>query len=259
MPWWSAEKKRNSVDNLVEKVNNSPSRPDSSANDRLPPGVLGILSKAPRPGLVKTRLSPPLSPEEAAIVQHLCLCDTVARLSPYQPVIFYSGERAYFEQHFPETPLVPQGEGDLGARMAQALTVLHARAGGRVMLVGSDAPDLPCPLIEDAFRALHSHEAVTIPAQDGGYVLIGERGHHPELFQGVPWSTAEVRARTRAISAAAGWDYAEVGGWEDVDTFDDLLRLVVRAPQLRVSRFANRLLRHSSGQVGSRVEEDALR
>jgi hypothetical protein len=133
--------------------------------------------------------------------------------------------------------------------MAQALRTLHAHAGARALLVGSDAPDLPLQLIIDAYTALASVQVVTIPAADGGYVLLGERGHHPPLFCGVAWSTSAVRAQTRAICVAQQLPYAETGSWEDVDDAAALLRLTQRAPTLAVSTYAAEILR-SYGVIG---------
>ena len=206
------------------------------------PATLGIFAKAPQPGQVKTRLCPPLSHAEAAQVHHLSLQETVLALAPLQPLLFYSGDVAYFQENFPGLPLLPQGEGDLGARMARALRTLHARGNERALLVGSDAPDLPLDLIIAAYAALASAAVVTIPARDGGYVLIGERGHHPLLFRGVAWSTSAVLAQTRAICCAQQLPYAEVGSWEDVDDAAALVRLIRRAPNLAVSIYAAGIL-----------------
>lgn len=208
------------------------------------PGTLGIFAKEPQPGQVKTRLCPPLSFAEAAQVHHLALQQTVATLAPLQPLLFYSGDVAYFQENFPGLPLLPQGAGDLGERMAQAFRSLHARSGERALLVGSDAPDLPLQLIIAAYAALASAAVVTVPAADGGYVLIGERGHHPPLFAGVPWSTPTVLEHTRAICAAQQLPYAEIGHWEDVDDAAALVRLCKRAPTLAVSTYATGILRN---------------
>lgn len=232
------------MDKPVSNVENSPFSPFSSPLWTGRPGTLGIFAKEPQSGKVKTRLCPPLSLAEAAHVHHLALRQTVAALAPLQPLLFYSGDVAYFRENFPGLPLLPQGEGDLGARMARALRALHARGNDRALLVGSDAPDLPCQLILAAYAALDNAAVVTIPAADGGYVLIGERGHHPHLFCGVPWSTAAVLERTRAICAAQQLPYAEIGRWEDVDDATDLLRLCQRAPNLAVSTYAAGILRN---------------
>ena len=225
-------------------MKNSPSRALFTPLWRARPGTLGIFAKEPQPGRVKTRLCPPLSYAEAAQVHHLSLQQTLATLAPLQPRLFYSGDVAYFQKNFPGTPLFPQCEGDLGERMAHALLTLHTSGNDRALLVGSDAPDLPLQLIIDACAALDSAAVVTIPAKDGGYLLIGERGHHPSLFQGVPWSTPAVLAQTRAICAAQKLPYAEIGEWEDVDDGADLLRLIQRSPTLAVSIYAAEVLRN---------------
>ena len=237
------------MDKPVKKVENPSFRAPSTPLWKARPGTLGIFAKEPQPGRVKTRLCPPLTFTEAARFHHLSLQQTVTALSPLQPVIFYSGERAYFQENFPGIPLLPQGDGDLGARMEEAFRALHARAGECALLVGSDAPDLPLQLIIDAYTALTKVQVVTIPAADGGYVLIGERGHHPPLFCGVAWSTAAVLEQTRAICVAQQLPYAEIGSWEDVDDAAALLRLTQRAPTLAISTYAAGILR-SYGEIG---------
>ena len=237
------------MDKSVEKVENSRAHALPSPRWSAHPGTLGIFAKEPQAGRVKTRLSPPLTFAEAAQVHHLALQQTVTSLAPLQPLLFYDGDINYFQENFPGIPLLPQSDGELGERMAQALLALHARAGARALLVGSDAPDLPLPLIVAAFTALASAEVVTIPAADGGYVLIGERGHHPPLFHGVPWSTAAVLSRTRAICAAQQLHYVEIGSWDDVDDAAALLRLCQRAPTLAVSAYGAEILR-SYGMTG---------
>ena len=237
------------MDKPVNKVENSRSHSLFPPLWRARPGTLGIFAKEPLAGKVKTRLCPPLTFAEAARVHHLSLEQTVTALAPLQPVIFYSGNSAYFQENFPGIPLLPQGDGDLGERMAQAFRTLHTRVGERALLVGSDAPDLPLQLIIDAYTALASAKVVTIPAADGGYVLIGERGHHPPLFDGVPWSTSAVLECTRAICVAQQLPYAEIGSWEDVDDVAALVRLTQRAPTLAVSTYAAGILR-SYGIIG---------
>jgi len=232
------------VDKPVKKVENPSFRAPATPLWKAPPGTLGIFAKEPQPGSVKTRLCPPLTFTEAAQVHHLSLGQTVTTLAPLQPVIFYSGRVAYFQENFPGIPLLPQSAGNLGARMAQAFHALHARSGECALLVGSDAPDLPLQLIIDAYTALASAAVVTIPAADGGYVLIGERGHHPPLFRDVAWSTSTVLECTRAICVAQQLPYTEIGRWEDVDDAAALLRLIRRAPTLTVSIYAAGVLRN---------------
>lgn len=202
---------------------------------------LGIFAKAPVAGQVKTRLSPPLTPHECAEFQRLALLDTVATLAEFAPVLFYSGDEGFFRETFPALPRVPQGAGDLGVRMARAFRELFALGATRAALVGSDSPDLPPLLVTEALAALDTHKAVCIPSTDGGYVLIGERGHHPALFCDVPWSTDQVLTRTRQIAATRGLTLAEHGPWEDVDDYAGLLRLAQRTPRSAAGIFAGRM------------------
>lgn len=231
------------MDKPVKKVENSPIQALSPSLWRAKPGTLGIFAKEPQGGEVKTRLCPPLNFAEAAMVHHLLLRQTLSSLAPLQPLLFYSGNADYFRENFPGIPLFPQSQGELGGRMEAALRLLHKRSGERAILVGSDAPDLPLTMVIEACTALDSAEVVTIPAKDGGYVLIGERGHYPSLFQGVPWSSSAVLSCTRAICAAQQLDYVEIGSWEDVDDATDLLRLIKRSPTLEVSSYAAGILK----------------
>jgi len=205
--------------------------------------LLGIFAKEPLPGMVKTRLTPPLSEIQAAELYRLSLEETVATLSggSFEPVIFYAGDPDYFRIAFPGVPLVSQGQGDLGMRLSRALGLL-LREGEGAALVGSDSPDLPVTLVNDALCALSRAEVVTIPARDGGYVLIGERRHHPELFRQIPWSTAAVLAETRARAQACGLAYLEVGEWEDIDDRPSLERFLRRSPGSATARFAAPIL-----------------
>jgi uncharacterized protein len=204
---------------------------------------LGIFAKEPVTGRVKTRLCPPLLPAQAARLYAQSLRETVARLQglPLELVLFYSGDRCWFQQAFPGIRLLPQGSGDLGARMEDALAILLAE-GESAALVGSDSPDLPPPLIMQALAALTACEVVTIPARDGGYVLIGERRHRAELFTGIPWSTDQVLAVTRRRALELGIAYREIGLWEDIDDLPSLHRLLERSPASSTARLAKELL-----------------
>ena len=202
--------------------------------------VVGIFAKEPVAGKVKTRLCPPLSPSQAAALSGIAIEETVVAMrgAPLELVLFYTGSRDYFAEAFPGLTLIAQGEGDLGARMGRALEGLLADGFGTAALLGADSPDLPPARVAAAFAALTEAEAVTVPASDGGYVLIAERRHRPELFADIPWSSAEVLTRTRQRAAAAGIVYRELPGWEDVDDWPSLCRLCRRSPASRTARYA---------------------
>jgi rSAM/selenodomain-associated transferase 1 len=201
--------------------------------------VLGIFAKEPVAGRVKTRLCPPLSAAEAAALYRRCLEETVATMAGagFALVLFFDGDADYFRRAFPGLRCIPQGEGDLGVRMERALRVLLAEGSEAAALIGSDTPDLPVAQVVEAFVALRQVDVVVAPAADGGYVLVGERRHVPELFYDIPWSTAGVLAATRRRAAELEVDFREVDGWEDVDDIASLRRLVARSPGSRTAQY----------------------
>lgn len=207
---------------------------------------LGIFVKEPLPGKVKTRLCPPFSPAQAARLYEASLRETVAAMTApglsFRVVLCPAGDPAWFRREFPELPVLEQGAGDLGERMARILAALLQRGAKGAALIGSDSPDLPPSLVESALDALAGAEAVLAPAADGGYVLVGESRHRPELFRDVPWSTPEVMAVTRSRCQKAGIVCREIGGWDDLDDLPSLHRLLKRAPDCATARLARLLI-----------------
>lgn len=172
-----------------------------------------VFARRPEAGRVKTRLTPPLSPDAAAEVYEACLRDVLALAaaerarieiwfeeyagpdaaagsgrgaagagtSPTQPAgdarpgRTAGGSEAYFAREFPVVPLVRQAKGDLGERMADAFDRSFAAGAGRVLLLGSDSPTLPPDTLHAAFDHLLDAEGVLGPALDGGYYLVGLR------------------------------------------------------------------------------------
>jgi len=202
--------------------------------------VVGIFAKEPVSGKVKTRLCPPLTPSQAAELSRVALAETVdvMRGGPFELVLFYDGCHEYFASTFPGLPLIPQGAGDLGSRMDRALAGLLAGGCRAAALIGSDSPDLPRERVATALDALGEIEAVTVPSDDGGYVLIGANRPCPELFRGIAWSTSSVLDETRQRAIAAEISYRELPGWEDVDDWPSLSRLCRRSPASRTARYA---------------------
>ncbi|MDN3557072.1 TIGR04282 family arsenosugar biosynthesis glycosyltransferase [Halomonas maura] len=190
---------------------------------------LAILAKAPLPGRVKTRLIPVLGAAGAAALHVRLLRHTLAvalaathperitlwtALDPAHPLFL-----ALAEDH--GIRLAPQPAGDLGARMHHALAAIH----GPGLLVGGDCPVLTPALLGQCHAALDTAEAVCLPAEDGGYALIGIRESHPGLFRGIAWGTDRVMAQTRQRARALGWRLACPAEVWDVDRPEDLRRL----------------------------------
>ena len=194
--------------------------------------AVAIMAKAPWPGTVKTRLSPPLLATEAAALYRCFLLDkirAVEALTGAQPVIAYTPDdaRTEFDVLAPSFTLVPQRGPDLGARLHGILTHLLAAGHAGAMAVDSDTPTLPARFLQQAVDCLTrpGPDVVLGPTEDGGYYLIGIRRPHRELFDAMPWSTPEVLEVTLRRAAAAGLRAACLPSWFDVDTPDDLERL----------------------------------
>ena len=222
----------------MEEVDNLTREPRKNA-------VLGIYAKQPIPGQCKTRLCPPLSATEAADLYHCFLRETVSRMqagNDYDLVICYAGQRSWFEQAFPGLQLVPQQGADLGARMAASLCGFLQQGYQQAVLIGSDAPDLPLELVEQAFVALQQAEVVLAAATDGGYVLIGESTHRPELFSAIEWSTDRVLAETLRRIEQHGIKAVELDSWEDLDDLQSLCKLLHRSPETKTAAYLRQQL-----------------
>lgn len=126
---------------------------------------------------------------------------------------------------------VPQGDGDLGDRLARAAAAAASAGVERLVIVGADAPLLPLSLVEGAFAALRDRPVALAPAEDGGFVLLGLAGGRlspgavASLLRGVPWGAAEVFETTRRNAAAVRLEVALLPSSWDVDRPDDLVRL----------------------------------
>jgi hypothetical protein len=213
----------------------------SSGSDR----VLVIMAKAPRPGAVKTRLTPGLSPEAVTAFYGCLLDDTlalagsmgeveVAIMCPEADV----GELARLTGE--EVSVVAQkGEG-----LAAGLTSVFAHfAEGhqrRVIAFNSDSPHLPRHILEDAFEKLTGQDVVVGPTHDGGYYLVGAKASHPALFasDGMGTSSALERLLSSARTLELSVGFADP--FYDIDVAEDLTRLAaeLRLAPMRAPRTA---------------------
>ena len=195
------------------------------------PGVgVAILAKAPLAGFAKTRLIPRLGTEGAAQLQ-LWLLQRTARTAlsaGIGPVTLWCAPDTLHPdfarcQSFGPLTLRRQPDGDLGQRMLAAIAGTTTPAG--TLVIGTDCPALTPALLRQAANALAGHDAVVIPAEDGGYVLIGMRQEAPAVFADVDWGSERVMAQTRLRLAELGWRWQEFSPLWDVDRGDDLDRL----------------------------------
>ena len=193
--------------------------------------ALLVVAKQPAPGQTKTRLTPPLSPEQAARLYECFLRDTldlmrvvpeVRRTIAYLPL----AARDYFAALAPDFDLIPQVGADLGARLDQALTHYLERGYEGAVIMNSDGPTLPIGYLTQAFTELAAGvEVVLGPSDDGGYYLIGLSRPAPRLLREVRMSTSHVLADTLALVHAENLRVALLPTWYDVDDAASLARL----------------------------------
>lgn len=126
---------------------------------------------------------------------------------------------------------MPQQGKNLGERMQNSFVQAFLQGFHRVIIIGSDSPDLPRTFIEEAFSALKTMDSVIGPACDGGYYLIGFRKEtfFPEVFTGITWSTDKVFEESCARLKNAGRKTYILPPWHDIDTLADLQELIRRS------------------------------
>lgn len=197
--------------------------------------ALIVFAKAPVAGQAKTRLVPALGEAGAAALAERMLQHTMDAALAAGPAALElcvtpdaSHPGVVGQARRRGVGLSLQGEGDLGLRMQRAL-LRHLQTRPRALLLGTDAPALDAPLLQRAAAALHAHDAVFVPALDGGYVAIGLRRGAAEaaraVFEHMTWSTPEVMAETRRRLATAGLHWVELPPVADIDEPADLVHL----------------------------------
>lgn len=194
--------------------------------------LTALFTKRPLPGEVKTRLVPPLTPAQAARLAEAMLRDTVARCvrGEFRTALVFapSAEAAWFRREFPELPdQRPQLGDGLGPRLARFAAEVFAHEEARTLVViGSDQPLVPLARLHEAHRLLEEGAGCVLgPDPGGGYYLIGLDRSVPELFTGVPMSSADMCAATEALARARGLRVERLAEDLDVDVAADLEQL----------------------------------
>lgn len=193
--------------------------------------ALIVVAKEPVPGKTKTRLCPPFGPESAAEFYRCLLLDTLAlmeRLQAADSTVAYvpATARGYFEGLVSDGfRLIAQQGADLGERLANAIGHHFDLGYRRVVIMNSDGPTLPLACLEEALAGLDSADITLGPGHDGGYYLVGMKRLHPDLFQGISWSTEQVIPQTLETCRRLGLSVHQLTEWYDVDVEADLERL----------------------------------
>jgi rSAM/selenodomain-associated transferase 1 len=210
-----------------------------------------VFAKVPRPGTVKTRLTPALTPAEAARLYTAFLRDTLRQVVQLEVDV-----RLYLAPPLPEGGIdglpaevsvhTQTGDG-LGERMKQAFRESLGDGVERAVVMGSDHPTLPSSFLWQAFRSLDDPQSLCVgPTEDGGFYLLGMTSVYPQLFDDMAYSHSEVFSETLARAERTDAEITVLPEWYDVDTPRDLGRMLadldtdrVDAPNTR--RIAERL------------------
>lgn len=204
-----------------------------------------IFAKEPKKGKVKTRLQGYLSESRCLKLYKAFLKDTlniVKKIKCKRKIIAYDSPNNYprylkkiaFEssllagKHPMDFSFLKQKGGNLGQRMYNAFKYAVQRSVLKIVIIGSDSPDLPVSFIRSAFFALNDNDVVLGPCEDGGYYLIGLKKPCFDLFKGVEWSGNGVLKQTIKKAKRLKLKIALLKKWLDVDTPESLTRLEKR-------------------------------
>jgi len=193
--------------------------------------AFGIFAKYPHPGKVKTRLAKNLGEETACELYRAFLGDLVSRLGTHfqkQCVLCFTPDDSDSNRFFgilsdlAEISHWPQPEGDLGTRLSAFFDEQFQRGTEKAIVIGSDSPTLPVPLVENAFEQLSHFDCVLGPSVDGGFYLLGLSHFVADIFQDIDWSTTRVLEQVVTQIEKSNTNFSLLPPWYDVDSLDDL-------------------------------------
>lgn len=193
--------------------------------------ALLVFAKVPRPGRVKTRLTPALTPREAARLYAAFLRDTLR-----QVVRLETDVRLYLAPPLPEGGVeglpsnvaLHEQEGDgLGMRMMRAVEETLEEGYNQVVVMGSDHPTLPLSFLQEAYQSIQEPRSLCLgPTEDGGFYALGMSTFYPQLFEGMTYSHSQVFGDTLARASSTDARVTVLPEWYDVDTPEDVGRML---------------------------------
>lgn len=194
-----------------------------------------LFIKDPEPGDVKTRLAEKVGKDAAAKIYRCFVLDTLSKLTNLNiPITIFFDPPSAAERisHWlgPQYSYQPQSGHDLGEKMKNAFAQSFDQGCDRLILIGSDIPDLPAEFIRQACEALESKDAVIGPTSDGGYYLIGftKEKFIPQAFEQIEWSAPKTFEQTMQALNSHNLTTHILPQWHDIDTLTDLSELVMR-------------------------------
>lgn len=193
-----------------------------------------LFAKAPRPGLVKTRLAETIGAQQACHAYQQLLRTIASRIGPFAPVtVCYSPAdgadelRHFFPAHW---KFRPQGGSNLGERLSNAITTSLLNGACKVAVIGSDCPYLTMDDLAATWNALDDHDVVFGPAVDGGYWLVATNHSHAALFTEIDWGTSAVLQQSLSRAAALNLKVVLLRKLADIDTIADWRAFVATQP-----------------------------
>ncbi|WP_028314313.1 TIGR04282 family arsenosugar biosynthesis glycosyltransferase [Desulfatibacillum aliphaticivorans] len=195
------------------------------------PCALIFFMRNPVPGKVKTRLAAGIGDEAACDLYASFVQDMLSMLERTGGeihVFFWPPEEP--PQMKTPYPLHPQKGASLGERMQNAFEEIFSQGYDKALLMGSDIPDLPMDIIQEAEKLLEENACVLGPSEDGGYFLVGftKKGFFPSIFSGPEWGTSKVLAQTLDVLQQSRIPCGLTTPWKDVDDLEDLKILLQR-------------------------------
>jgi uncharacterized protein len=189
-----------------------------------------VFTRYPEPGKTKTRMIPVLGEDGAAILQKKMTEFTLKQAKMLQETmslsiaVFYSGGSEQLMRCWLGDEIIyqQQSNGDLGQRMKLAFARSLSISSDKVVIIGTDCPELNLTILSQAFEILTYSDLVLGPALDGGYYLIGLSHLIPELFQGINWGTSEVFEQTKEIARQLKLKVGYLLPLHDIDRPEDL-------------------------------------
>jgi hypothetical protein len=206
---------------------------------------IAFMAKASAPGRAKTRLVPPLTFEEAAVLNTAFLQDVadnvllagrdaerhggIAGYAAYGP----PGSEDFFHRTLPRgIGLIEAWRQNFGDCLLHTIEQIFARGHAAAVVLNSDSPTLPTAFLVETAAALArpGDRAVLGPSSDGGYYLLGLKTAHRHMFENIAWSTDQVAKQTLERAREIGLDVHRLPVWYDVDDIDGLRRLYTELP-----------------------------
>lgn len=213
-----------------------------NADNPLNSNAVAVFTKYPHPGQVKTRLAAVIGGEKACLLHTKMAYHVLNQAISLQKeqiadcLIFFHGENEklmlkWFQNgldpqfiHEPLRFFEQQGD-DLGMRMFNAFKQMSAMKYKKMLLMGTDCPEITAEILKNAISALSTKDVIFGPAQDGGYYLIGMKTPYSTLFQGIPWSREDTLYQSLLRCRRHGISYALLSTLHDIDRPEDILHL----------------------------------